>query len=363
MNKKITFLISSLSGGGAEAVCVNIANGLASRGWDVTLVVLHTKNSAYHDRVSQKVNLKVLEVSNARYSLVALRNYVKTQKPTQIVVFNYELAVIMVFVRMITFEKFTLIARNISILSQKKQLTSGIWYKYIVRAFIDKFYIQADHIINQCEAMREDILQLYSLDRSKTSVIYNPVNELVQNYVTKYGVENKKENYFLCVGRLESVKAFHYAIEAFANVSSEMSHMRLKILGKGSLEPKLKELANRLGIAHKVDFEGFQKDVLPYYTRAYATLLTSLYEGFPNVLIESITLGTPVVAFDCPGGTKEIVQDGVNGYLVEYQNMSDLKCKMKEVINKKWDSAEVANSATRFSLDIALDRWEKLLGE
>ncbi|HHO41953.1 MAG TPA: glycosyltransferase [Epsilonproteobacteria bacterium] len=358
---KVTFLISSLSGGGAEAVCVNIANGLASRGWQVTLLVLHMKNSAYHDRVSKQVDLLALGVNNARYSFGKLRKYIQTQKPTQMVVFNYELAVMMVLVRLLSQDKFRLIARNISILSQKRELASGIWYRYIVRAFIDRFYTKVDHIVNQCEAMRVDLLEVYELDKEKTSVIYNPVNEIVQNYVNLHGIEDQKEGYFLCIGRLERVKAFRYAIEAFAGVASELPHMRLKIVGKGSLELELKNFAKSLGLANRVDFEGFQKDVLPYYAKADATLLTSLYEGFPNVLIESIVLGTPVVAFDSPGGVKEIVQDGVNGYLVEYQNIKELENKMKEAANKKWDRYEVAKSAQKFSLSIALDRWEELL--
>jgi len=65
-----------------------------------------------------------------------------------------------------------------------------------------------------------------------------------------------------------------------------------------------------------VGFEGFKKDMIPYYLSAKATVLTPLYEGFPNVLVESITLGTPAIAFNCPSRPSEIIVDGINGFLV-----------------------------------------------
>ena len=126
---------------------------------------------------------------------------------------------------------------------------------------------------------------------------------------------------------MEKEKAFHHAIKAFAKLSNEFPKLRLKIVGKGSLEKKLKQIAKDYKVDDRVDFEGFQKNLIPYYIHAKATVLTSLFEGFPNVLIESIFLNTPVVAFDCNSGPGEIIKDGINGYLVKYQDVDELKKK------------------------------------
>ncbi|ENP8446623.1 glycosyltransferase [Vibrio sp. Vb0877] len=325
-NKKITLFISSLAGGGAEGVCVNVVNGLVDNGWQVDLLVLHTNNAAYLERVSQKVNLVVLGVNHARHALLPLLRYIRQYKPERMLVFNYELAVLAVMLRSLFRFKTKIIARNINTFSKNTTQPQGIWRRYIVIPFINHFYGQCDHIINQCQAMRDDLISVFPHLADKTSVIYNPVAKHVEDYAKAHDLSQiEKQDYLLCVGRLEKQKAFHYAIEGFAGIANEFPNLRLKIVGQGSLEQSLKQCAQDLGVADRVDFEGFQANMIPYYLHAKATLLTSLYEGFPNVLIESITLGTPVVAFDCPSGPREIIQEGVNGYLVEYLSIDDLQ--------------------------------------
>lgn len=343
---KVTFLISSLSGGGAENVCVNLANELADYDWEVELVILNLNNSAFLNRLSEKVNLVILGVNHVRNSCPALLGYINQTNPNAILVFNYELTVILLILRRVFRFKTKIITRNISTLSQKRVLANDLWSKYVVMPLVIKFYHKSDHIINQCEAMREDLISLYPKIRNKTSVIYNPLNRHIEEYVTNNDILSvEKNDYLLCVGRLENVKAFDIAIKAFANLSREYLSLRLKIIGKGSLEVELKELASQLGVADRVDFEGFQKNIIPYYLHAKATLLTSLYEGFPNVLLESISLATPVVAFDCPSGPREIIIDGSNGYLIKDKCLIDLDNKLRLTLNRKWDYSAILESS------------------
>jgi glycosyltransferase involved in cell wall biosynthesis len=209
--------------------------------------------------------------------------------------------------------------------------------------------------------MQDDIVKVYKLDVKKTSVIYNPVNQIIEKHILKYGIESKKEGYLLCVGRLESQKSIDYSIIAFSNVLKKFPNLRLKILGEGSLKNELIELTKMLEVNDKVDFIGFNSDVITYYSKAEATILSSLYEGFPNVLIESISLGTPVVSFDCKSGPNEIIENGINGYLVNYLDVNDLESKILLTLNKRWNYKLVAESAYKFRLDLALDNWETLL--
>lgn len=361
-SKKITFLISSLAGGGAEGVCVNVANGLSEQGWQVDLVVLHLNNAAYQDRVSDKVNLVVLGVSHARYAFNPIRKYLKTSKPEKMLVFNYELAVLLVMIRSLTRQSFDIIARNINTLSQKRQIAKGFWRKQVVLRLIDSLYCKVDHVINQCKAMEADLLALFPELKGKTSVIYNPVNKSIEETAKKIDFNQvEKQDYLLCVGRLEPQKAFHYAIEGFAGVAKEFPALRLKIVGQGSLEKALKQCAINFGVGDRVDFEGFQKNMIPYYLHAKATILTSEYEGFPNVLIESITLGTPVVAFNCPSGPSEIVVDGVNGYLVKYRDVDNLSQKLRALLAQDFSGHGVTKTAVKYCVENVVAMYDGLL--
>jgi glycosyltransferase involved in cell wall biosynthesis len=361
MNKKVTFLINSLAGGGAEGVCVNVANGFAEQGWQVDLVILNLNNAVYRDRVSDKVNLVILNINHARYAGVPLLKYIRKNKPNQILVFNYELAVILVVLRGILRFKTKIIARNINTLSHKRQQDVGVWKKYVVKHLIDVFYCRVDHVINQCQAMREDLILLYPQLAEKSSVIYNPVANHIEEYTKLHDLSKvEKQDYLLCVGRLEKQKAFHYAIEGLADIVDNFPGLRLKIVGQGSMEAALKQCAKDFHVSDRVDFEGFQKDMIPYYLNAKITLLTSLCEGFPNVLIESISLGTPVIAFDCPSGPKEIVNEQ-NGILVRHLSQEDLINQLKVGLSDFINLDDIQLTAKKYSLNSILAQYSHLL--
>lgn len=361
-SNRITLLISSLAGGGAEGVCVSVANGLANNGWHVDLVVLHLNNAVYDSRLSESINLISLRVDHARYSFIPIKKYLKENKVEKILVFSYELAIILVLLRKLTRVPFTIFARNINTISQSRKAFGGFWKTHVMNLIFDTLYCQVDHVINQCRSMELDLLDVYPSLIGRTSFIYNPVNQDVERVAAKTDdLQIEREDYLLCVGRLELQKAFHYAIKGFSSIAKEFPGLRLKIVGQGSLESELKQCAVDLGVSDRVDFEGFQKDLISYYQKARATLLTSLYEGFPNVLIESITLGTPVVAFSCPNGPSEIVQDQVNGLLVENENTVELASKLRTVLNFDFDPNVVMQTAESFYSENIITIYENIL--
>ncbi len=362
--KKITFLISTLSGGGAEGVCVGIANTFVENGWTVDLVVLNLKNEAYLTRLSDKVNLVVLNVNHARYSSFSLLKYIYKNNIKKILVFNYELSVVLVILRILFRIKIKIISRNISTFSAKMvqfhQLSQ--WDRYVVAPLIKYFYHRVDFVVNQSNGMRDDLISIYPKLNNTSSVIFNPIPAQLIEYAKKNDLSKiKKENYLLCIGRLEKIKGFHHAIKAFAGIVKKYPNLRLKIVGKGSEEKRLKQTAIDYSVANRVDFEGFKKEIIPFYLKARVTILPSLYEGYPNVLIESISMNTPVIAFDCPSGPNEIIIDGRNGYLVKNQDVSDLQKKMLNFPYDKFDYRDLVNSIKKNHIQKVFDQYEKLI--
>lgn len=362
MPKKIALIISSLGSGGAEKVCVTIANGLVERGYAIDLIVL-TLNGATRDKeLSSKVNLINLRVNHARFSASALWRYLVSNNPRTVLSFNRQISVVLGLVRKLTGIKFRLVSRNITFLSAAESNRKDLWHGIISKFLTKKFYILSDVIIAQSEKMKYDLISYLNFPKNRIEVIYNPICQLISNFVNENNINDiANKEYLLCVGRLESVKAFHYAITAFAAIVSDYPALRLKIVGEGSLKEVLKEQSKRLGVSDRVDFEGYQNDIIPYYLHAKATLLTSLYEGFPNVLVESVALGTPVVSFDCKSGPSEIVLEGINGYLVRFQDEDHLAQCICKVLSTNLSGEEILKTAKRFNTSHILNSYERCL--
>lgn len=358
-NNKIVFLINSLRGGGAERICTTLANGLAERDWEVRLIVLNLRDAVLQNELDARIKLTNLGVAHARTSFLKIAKYLLREKPEKILVFNHQLAVLLVVLRIIFHLKLKIIARNISTLSKKNLCEKSLWHKHIVNWMTQKLYSRVNKIIAQSQGMRDDLINCYHVDSGKITVIYNPVDPKIEILADEQDFsKTEKQDYLLCVGRLESAKAIHYAINAFSKIADNYPQMQLRIAGKGSLESELKALARELGVSERVHFEGYQKNMIPYYLYAKATILTSLYEGFPNVLVESIALGTPVVTFDCPSGPSEIVQDGINGYLVEYKNEIEFAVYLEKVLADDFQYGRIRATANRFSSESIIQKYE-----
>lgn len=364
MQKKIVFLISSLAGGGSERICVTLANSFVKKGWKVDLIVLNLDNETYLHLLSSKVNLIILKKKHIRYSCFALLKYVFKNKPTVFLVFNYELAVILILLRTFLRLKIKIISRNNNVLSIKltNYKKGDFWSRWIVSPLIKKFYYKVDHIINQCYAMKDDLIILNSNLSNKLSVIYNPIDSKIEEYINNHDLSKiKRKNYILYVGRLEEQKGVHFVIDAFSSISHKFPDISLKIIGQGSLYLDLKKKVIDYNLQNKVDFEGFQKNLIPYYLHAKLTVLSSIYEGYPNVLIESIALNTPVVSFDCPNGPSEIIKNGINGFLVKHQNVSDLKEKISILLSNGIKYKQLKYTVLENKTEYVVDKYEKII--
>lgn len=362
MGPKIAIMIGGLSGGGAENQCVIVANELAYLNYSVDLVVLGLNNAVWQRSLTGKVNLINLKVTHAHRSLFSIYRYLRKNKPEVVLSFNVQISVVLSLIRLFFKCKFKLASQSVTILSIDEREKKGIWHGFVSRLMIKKILVLSDIIIAQSSAGSNDLVEYLSLDRNKIVVINNPLNKRIEEYAKLRSlIDVPKENYLLCVGRLEKEKAFHYALDAFACLVPEYPLLRLKFVGQGSLEARLRIRANDLKVFDRVDFEGFQAEMIPYYLKAEATVLTSLYEGFPNCLVESIALGTPVVAFDCPGGVREIVEQEVNGFLVEHIALEQLVECLRKALSYKWNIDAIRMSAEKYYTASIIPKYVKVL--
>lgn len=185
-----------------------------------------------------------------------------------------------------------------------------------MRRWMRRLYPRADCVVAVSRGVAEDLSDL-GLPAPRIQVIHNPVDpaSLRQRARTPLSAALTDAPYLISVGRLTEQKDHATLLRAYARSAARVTH-RLAIVGDGDLKPALTALADSLGIAHRVLWLGALTDPYAALSGAALFVLSSRWEGHPNVLLEALALGVPVVACDCPSGPAEILRGGQYGSLV-----------------------------------------------
>lgn len=193
---------------------------------------------------------------------------------------------------------------------------------------------------------------------AKSYLIYNPINPYNGNLA-----QHSKEPRFIYIGRLEdNQKNLSFLLRGLSLLSNK--DWKLKIIGKGPDELKLKELSKKLNIDSNIEWAGFRENPFENLGPTTALLLTSRFEGFAMVLVEANQRGIPVISSNCDFGSSDIILNGKNGYLYEEGNIQDFVQLMNAVIEGKlyFDSPEeIAKTTKRFDVDIYMEKFLSIL--
>lgn len=179
---------------------------------------------------------------------------------------------------------------------------------------------------------------------------------------------NRKSDYssktVVAVGRLIAIKNFSSLLKAWVDVNNSHPEWRLEIWGTGAMKQTLAQEVELLGISQSVMLKGFTSDSLHAMSEGSIFVLTSMSEGFPLVIVEAMSVGLPVVAYNCPYGPRAIIEDGMDGFLVETNDEYTLAAKICWLIeheDERMQMGEAANQkASQYSSDVIAERWMKL---
>ncbi|MGC8121854.1 glycosyltransferase [Marinobacter sp. VGCF2001] len=356
--ESVWFFISDLGQGGAQKVCSTLVCELHNQGQSVGLVVLRGDQGSWP--LPESVVFHSFGCNHARSVLPRLISWIRSVKPEVILVFNHQLAVLLIIARAVSGVNVKIVARNISNLTEKYSREAAVWHRYVVNPLVKLLFQRADTVVAQSRGMARDLVENYGFTEEKIALIPNPVEFRNIEGVTRTGTYGCHK--FLFVGRLEPVKNLPFLLKAFSELRKRLENVGLTILGEGSERPRLEAMCKELRISDYVRFLGWQNPD-SYYASSDVTVLTSHYEGFPNVLIESMVHGKPVVSVDCPSGPNEVIVRGVNGFLVSQVQSERFAACMEEAALRVWEPAEIRGSVSRFAADaVAQKYWQLLSG-
>ncbi len=227
-------------------------------------------------------------------------------------------------------------------------------------------YPSADKIVANSSDTASDIKKYIRRDIENLITINNPI---FNNRI--YDLSNERSNLddfyqlqkpiIISVGRFFPQKNFSFLIKSFVKVKKEFNNASLVILGDGPLKNQLFSLAKELKVEKDVHFLGFVDNPYKYLKNSDVFVLSSLYEGFGNVIVEALAVGTPVVATHCPGGPHEILQNGKFGILVPVNNEDAMANAIIQTLLNKKDSSWLIERAKDFSICEIANKYLKHL--
>lgn len=331
VKKKILFFLQD-GVGGAERMSVLYGKSLPQSQFDVSFYLVERgSETSIRDFIPKGYRVGIIPNAKPLKMMWQLMRTIQREKPH--VVFSsvmYLNTKILPFRSLFPKTRFVVRCENYLFTFNKKQ-----------HAYIRLTYRLADAIIAQTQEMADELTDQMRIDKRKITVLQNPVDtELIDKKVAEgqnpYPSNGKK--HFVASGRFAYQKGYDLLIRAFCEVAKKRTDADLYIIGdkdyqNGEVFRQITEYAKEHGIEALLHCEGFQKNPYVYIKYADCFVLSSRWEGLPNVLIEAQYCGTPAAAFKCIPVIERIVDDKNNGWLAEKEDVSSLAEAMHKAID------------------------------
>lgn len=359
--RRLTLLIHSLAGGGAERVFSMLANHWAAQGHTVTLMTLdRVENDLYPlDPRVRRIGLDLLRESHNAWQAVRnnwtqirqLRRAVRQSRPERIVSF-IEAMNITALLACRGLDGGVIIAERTD---PRHHPVGRIWSR--LRRWT---YPRCRALVVQTEAVREWMRPM--LRGRPIHVIPNAVPP-VENSSRNRSQDGRHR--ILAMGRLARVKGFDLLIRAFAPVADRFPDWTLEILGEGPERASLQRLIEESRLRDRVILRGWMADPTPCLRQGDFFVLPSRYEGFPNALLEAMACGLPAVSFDIESGPREIIRHEIDGLLIPAEDVEALASALQRLMSdaelRQRLAAQAAKVTERFSPKRFFQQWDGVL--
>lgn len=364
---KISIVLHDLRGGGAEKMMVRLANQLAEDGDQVEMILL-TAGGVNKPFLNQSVTLVELNSTRTLSAFSPLRKHLKDSKPDGILAALTHVNVItsIVCASLGWLPRLSVSERNTFSLDRK--VNNGLVMKatYAIAPFI--YRLLPNPVIAVSKGVADDLVACSVVRQQDVSTASNPVITTQTLNAAKQDAKhpwltNKEHKTIVAVGRLSDQKGFDMLIDAFSMVSKQFK-ARLVIFGEGELRAPLQSQIDRLKLTEYVDLAGYTENPIAEIKQADLFVLSSRFEGSPNVLVEAMSVGCKVIAFDCPSGPMETLQGGDVAPLVECKNVTVLAQTMVTELatdNSQQNRNRIIQAVERFSAQNSAKEYRHLI--
>ena len=354
-------MIHQISAGGAERVLTLLANELCKKGWSVTLLTFDSGSEPVFFELHSGVQhwpLSLMREQGGWWKAIkvhflrpwVLRRAIRKSRPDAVIAFLERMNILTLMAT---------IGLKIPVIVSERNHPAFNTSKFL------SLSRQAVYKMSACLVLQTHDAGAFFSSSIPKSVIPNPI--LVPEYPAPVLKSEASSQTLVAMGRLCSQKGFDFLLNAFAPLGNKFPDWVLEIWGEGAQRGNLESLRDELGLRERVRFPGLTKEHYKTLAEADIFVLSSRYEGFPNVLGEAMACGLPVVSFDCPSGPSEMIQDGVNGLLVPPESIQELSSSLERLMT----SVELRNSlgeqarkiTESYSLDKIVQSWEELIGD
>ena len=367
---KILYIITSSGIGGAERILYYTATGLDYNKYDISICSLKKKGEIAGDLEKQGIEVCCLHLGGRERFLGWLSSII-----TLIWLFPYLIRIRPTIVHSFLFRA-NILARIAGYLTGVPIVISSVrvmggekrYFHYIEK--ITSFMV--DHYVAVSESVKRYIIDKSKISAEKISVIYNGVNIKSQDDLHEQNVRmpfkiEDEDRILMTVGRLHEQKGHYYLVKAISKVQKEFPKVKLLVIGEGEEENNLKKLVKSLDLTNEVIFIGLSSDIEEILPMAELFLLPSLWEGLPNVLLEAMAAGKPVIATEV-GGVPELVIHGETGMLVPHKDSDALACAIADLLKNRLKARRMGETGRiraeeHFSIQKMIEKTESLYQE
>ena len=354
VRQNICFVLPSFAGGGAERVMVSLANGLATDSYEVHILLLFGEGPL-RKSVADHIQIHDLQQPRLSRALFSLRKIIKEIQPDILIsTMGYlNLSVLLLCATLVSPPKVIVREAN-TVASTLRRLR----YRLLAKIGYKLLYRRAYYILCNAEHVYSELCSLLPVD-SRITILPNPVNS---EYICKSAQECFKKNvvqpYFVSIGRITEQKGYERLLRCFSLVTEPCN---LVIIGEGPLKDNLLKSCEDLGILDRVFFTGFLENPWAVLARSRGLVMTSLWEGFPNVALEALACGVPVLGLETVCGLRELQTQTISGAVALYESEVDLANGLSKSIKHPVDFSGLISLPPQYAIQSVNEKFQFLL--